>query len=62
MSDEVESSNVPTMSVNSASVEEPNDPDNHNDSVHSENNHSNITSPKPHSDGQEVDTQDGDNL
>jgi small subunit ribosomal protein S2 len=62
MSDEVESSNMPTMSVNSASVEEPNNPDNHNDSTHSENNHSNITSPKPNSDGQEVDRQDGDNL
>ena len=61
MSDEVESSNVPTMSVNSASVEEPNNPDNHNDSTHS-NNHSNITSPKPNSDGQQVDRQDGDNL
>lgn len=62
MSDEVESSNVPTMSVNSASVEGPNNPDNHNDSIHSENNHSNITSPKPNSDAQEVDRQDGDNL
>jgi len=61
MSDEVDSSNVPTMSVNSASVEEPNNPDNHNDSTHS-NNHSNITSPKPNSDGQQVDRQDGDNL
>lgn len=60
MSDEVESSNVPTMSVK-ASVEEPNNPDNHNDSTHS-NNHSDITSPKPNSDGQEVDRQDGDNL
>lgn len=62
MSDEVESSNVPTMSVNSASVEGPNNPDNHNDSTHSENNHSNITSPKPNSDGQEMDRQEGDNL
>ena len=62
MSDEVESSNVPTMSVNSASVEGPNNPDNHNDSIHSENNQSDITSPKPNSDAQEVDRQDGDNL
>lgn len=61
MSDEVESSNVPTISVNSASVEGPDNPDNHN-STHSENNHSNITSPKPNTDGQEVDRQDGDNL
>lgn len=61
MSDEVESSNVPT-SLNSNSVEGPNNPDNHNDSTHSENNHSNITSPKPISDGQEVDRQEGDNL
>jgi small subunit ribosomal protein S2 len=62
MSDEVESSNVPTTSVNSASVEGPNNTDNHDDSTHYENNHSNITSPKPNSDGQEVDRQDGDNL
>jgi small subunit ribosomal protein S2 len=62
MSDEVESSNVPTMSVNSPSVEGPNNTDNHDDSTHYENNHSNITSPKPNSDGQEVDRQDGDNL
>jgi small subunit ribosomal protein S2 len=62
MSDEVESSNVPTMSVNSPSVEGPNNTDNHDDSTHYENNDSNITSPKPNSDGQEVDRQDGDNL
>jgi small subunit ribosomal protein S2 len=62
MSDEVESSNGPTMTVNSGSVEGPNNPDNHNDSTHSENNHSNITSPKPNSDGQEMDRQEGDNL
>jgi len=62
MSDEVESSNVPTMSVNSPSVEGPNNTDNHDDSTHYENNHSNITSPKPNSDAQEVDRQDGDNL
>jgi small subunit ribosomal protein S2 len=62
MSDEVESSNVPTTSVNSTSVEGPNNTDNHDDSAHYENNHSNITSPKPNSDGQEVDRQDGDNL
>ncbi len=62
MSDEVESSNVPTMSVNSPSVEGPDNTDNHDDSTHYENNHSNITSPKPNSDGQEVDRQDGDNL
>jgi len=62
MSDEVESSNVPTMSVNSPSVEGPNNTGNHDDSTHYENNHSNITSPKPNSDGQEVDRQDGDNL
>lgn len=62
MSDEAESSNVPTMSVNSPSVEGPDNTDNHDDSTHYENNHSNITSPKPNSDGQEVDRQDGDNL
>lgn len=62
MSDEVESSNVPTMSVNSPSVEGSNNTDNHDDSTHYENNHSDITSPKPTSDGQEVDRQDGDNL
>lgn len=62
MSDEVESSNVPTTSVNSTSVEGPNNTDSHDGSAHYENNHSNITSPKPNSDGQEVDRQDGDNL
>jgi small subunit ribosomal protein S2 len=62
MSDEVESSNVPTMSVKSASVEGPNNTDNHDESTRYENNHSDITSPKPNSDGQEVDRQDGDNL
>ena len=61
MSDEVESSNVPATGVNSASVERPNNTDNNVDSTHPENNHSNITSPKP-SDGQELDRQDGDNL
>jgi small subunit ribosomal protein S2 len=61
MSDEVESSNVPTMSANSP-VEQPNNIDNHDDSTHYENNHSDITSPKPNSEGQEVDRQDGDNL
>lgn len=59
MSDEAESSNVPTMSVNSPSVE---GPDNTDNSTHYENNDSNITSPKPNSDGHEVDRQDGDNL
>jgi small subunit ribosomal protein S2 len=61
MSDEVESSNVPTISANSP-VEQPNNIDNHDDSTHYENNHSDITSPKPNSEGQEVDRQDGDNL
>jgi small subunit ribosomal protein S2 len=61
MSDEVESSNVPTMSANSP-VEQPNNIDNHDDSTHYENNPSDITSPKPNSEGQEVDRQDGDNL
>jgi small subunit ribosomal protein S2 len=61
MSDEVKSSNVPTMSANSP-VEQPNNIDNHDDSTHYENNHSDITSPKPNSEGQEVDRQDGDNL
>jgi small subunit ribosomal protein S2 len=60
MSDEVESSNVPTMSVNSASVEGPDSSDNLDDSTLHENNHSNIASPEPNS--EEVDRQEGDNL
>jgi len=62
MSDDVESSSVPATGINSASVERPNNTDNNEDSTHPENNHSNITSPKPNSDGQELDRQDGDNL
>lgn len=61
MSDEVEISKVPTMSVNSPSVVEPSSSDNDSSSSNSENN-SNITSPKSNSDGQEVDRQEGENL
>ncbi|MFY9797080.1 MAG: 30S ribosomal protein S2 [Candidatus Nitrosopolaris sp.] len=62
MSDEVENSKAPTMGVDSPSVVGPNNSDNGGDSTHSENNHSNIASAKPNSEGQEVDRQDGDNL
>lgn len=61
MSDEVEISKVPTMSVNSPSVVGPSSSDNDSSSSNSENN-SNITSPKSNSDGQEVDRQEGENL
>lgn len=61
MSDEVEISKVPTMSVNSPSVAGPSSSDNDSSSSNSENN-SNITSPKSNSDGQEVDRQEGENL
>jgi small subunit ribosomal protein S2 len=61
MSDEVEISKVPTMSVNSPSVVGPSSSDNDSSSSNSENN-SNITSPKSNSEGQEVDRQEGENL
>ncbi len=62
MSDEVEISKAPTMSVNSPSVVGPSSSDNGSGSTHSENNNSNIASPKSNSEGQEVERQEGDNL
>jgi len=62
MSDEVEISKAPTMSVNSPSVVGSSSSDNGSGSTHSENNNSNIASPKSNSEGQEVERQEGDNL